>query len=259
MAKVGVKKDRDVVLNDVHFPYHDPRALGLVIDFIRDNKPGRIHLNGDIFDFYSLSKFDKNPERRSKLQKEIDAGVQFFQQLREASPDSQIEFNEGNHELRLQKYLWGKADELAGLQALRFEDLCHLNEYKIRFHPVLKPYKIGKLLFFHGNRVSKHAGSTARAHYEQFGCNVIVGHCHRLGSYYHATYDDLFGAWENGCLCKLNPEYLLKPDWQQAFSIIWYHGSRFTVEPVPIVKHQYVYHGQIYGPRRCNGRKLRSR
>jgi UDP-2,3-diacylglucosamine pyrophosphatase LpxH len=246
------KKNRKVmhaVVNDQHFPFQDPIAIGLSTDFIRVHKPEVIHVLGDLLDFYCLSRFDKDPNRKGCLQGEIDEAKDYLAELRKACPRATIKYSLGNHENRLQKYIWQNSEELASLRSLSLPHLLELEKLKISCHDDLHPYHEGPLLFVHGSIARKHSGYSAKAHYDRFGCPVIHGHTHRLGSYYHRVWDTQHGAWENGCLCSLDPHYLLKPDWQQGFSAIYFEGNHFTVNSVPIINGTYVWFGDSYTAR----------
>ncbi|MBM3347783.1 MAG: hypothetical protein FJY55_15005, partial [Betaproteobacteria bacterium] len=210
----SVNETMHVVLSDQHIPYQDKRVEKLTFQFLRDHQPGTIHLLGDLHDFYQLSRFDKDPERATHLQSDLDDGHRYLARLRDAHPDAKIIYSEGNHEYRLQRYLWGNAKELAGLRNMRLSQLLHLKELDIEWVDSLHPYKIGHLLYVHGIFANKHSGYSAKSHHERFGCCVIHGHTHRLGSYYRTTWDDTFAAFENGCLCERDPTYMLKPNWQ---------------------------------------------
>jgi len=235
-----------VVLSDQHIPFQDPVLEDLTIDFLREHKPTTIHLLGDVLDFYSLSTFDKNPARLTTLQDELDGSTRYFKRLRNVCPNSRIVYSEGNHENRLRRYLWSQARALSHLRTLAFEELLGLRKYDIKWVDSHSPYKVGSLLFIHGELVRRASGASAKGHMDKFGCNVIHGHTHRLGAHYHRTYSDMMGAWENGCLCTLDPEYTVKPDWQNGWSVVWFNGSRFHVEQICVVDKQYVYHGKVY-------------
>lgn len=236
------RPEMHLVLSDQHIPYQDRGVESLTLDFIREHKPDAIHLLGDVLDFYTLSRFDKDPARSGQLQDDLDQGCDYINRIRRHTRAPLI-WSEGNHENRLRRYLWGTAPALAGLRSLRFEDLLRLAEFKINWAPAMKPYKVGKLLFTHGELVRKWSGMTAKGHYEKYGCSVIHGHTHRLGSFYHSTYENSHGAWENGCLCELSPEYMVSPDWQNGWSVVWFYGDYFHVEQVCVSGGQYVYHG----------------
>src|SRR5271165_7217151 len=96
--------ERGLVWNDIHFPYHDPTAIELAIEFAVWFKPHIIWLNGDIIDFYAISRFDKDPNRQLAMQDDIDMTIAFLGRLRGLFPDAEIIYREGNHEARLQKF-----------------------------------------------------------------------------------------------------------------------------------------------------------
>ena len=243
-----------VVLSDQHIPFQDPVLEQLSIDFLKEHKPKVIHLLGDILDFYSLSRFDKDPARLVTLQEELDGATQYFEKLRAACPKARIIYSEGNHENRLRRYLWSQARALSNLRTLTYEELLGLKKYKIEWVDSHSPYRIGNLLFIHGELVRRASGASAKGHMDKFGCNVIHGHTHRLGAHYHRTFDTMMGAWENGCLCTLDPEYAVKPDWQNGWSIVWFHGDNFHVEQVCVVNGEYVYHGKLHKARKSRKR-----
>lgn len=90
-------KNKFVVLSDIHFPYHDEKALKAVYNFLSNTHVDTIILNGDILDFYDVSSFDKDPDRINSLQKEIDMAQKFFKKLRSLAPKARIVFVKGNH------------------------------------------------------------------------------------------------------------------------------------------------------------------
>ena len=61
------------VLSDLHIPFSSSTAVKMAVDFIRNEKPGTVHLLGDIGDYFSISRYDKDPMRRLNLQEELDA------------------------------------------------------------------------------------------------------------------------------------------------------------------------------------------
>lgn len=247
----SVQKKMSIAISDAHFPSQNATAVKMVVDFIRTQKPGRIHLLGDFCDCYHISRFDKDPTRKDNLQDELDAVRDWLTELRDAAPRAKIIYSEGNHEFRLRRYLCSEAKALAGLRALSLEKLLDLERLKIRFQPQDRPYRVGDLLFTHGQYISRWSGMSAKRHYEQYGCCVIHGHTHRLGAFYHSDLDTCYGAWEAGCLSTLTPDYTTAPDWQNGFAVV-HHGSRFfSVELVAIIKNQFSFRGQSFGKARA--------
>jgi len=245
-SKVGV------VLSDIHCPFQDKGVLKLAINFIRDNHPDTVHLLGDIVDFYSVSRFLKDPTRKLELQEELDDAADVLGEIREAAFRSKIIFSEGNHEYRLRKYLSSEARALASLRALDLGELLGADRHKMAMRQYDQPYRVGSLLLTHGDYARKWSAYSARAHFERYGCCVLHGHTHRLGSFYHRTVGDTYAAWENGCLCDLNPDYTTVPDWQHGWSVLWSNKDYFHVDQIAVVKGRYMYHGKAYGRRRLS-------
>jgi UDP-2,3-diacylglucosamine pyrophosphatase LpxH len=50
-----------VVANDFHVPFHDAIALALFQRFLRREQPDWLILNGDLMDFWEVSRFDLTP------------------------------------------------------------------------------------------------------------------------------------------------------------------------------------------------------
>ena len=239
-----------IVLNDVHIPFQNTVAVNMVVKFIQEQRPGTIHLLGDCCDLWSISRFDKDPTRRLNLQEELDAVRDWLHELRDAAPRARIIYSEGNHEYRLRKYLISEAKALAGLRALTLEKLLDFDSLKIRFQPHDRPYRIGHLLFTHGQFVSRWSAMSAKRHFERYGCCTIHGHTHRLGAFYHTDLHETYGCFENGCLSTLKPDYITAPDWQNGFSTIHFSKNFFQVEQIAIIHNRFSYRGRIYGTTR---------
>ncbi|MHC4302283.1 MAG: hypothetical protein ACYS7Y_33910 [Planctomycetota bacterium] len=250
--KRKLNKSMGVVLSDTHIPYQDKRVCRQALQFIRENKPGRIHLLGDICDCYAVSRFVKDPHRKDDLQWELDLTANFLEELRDAAGDANIIYSEGNHEFRLRRFLASEARALSGLRSLHLSTLLGLEGLGIDYRPQDKPYRVGNLLYTHGQLVRKWSAGSAKGHYEKYGGCVIHGHSHRLGAFYHRDVNSVFGCWENGCLCDMNPDYCTAPDWQQGWSVVWTRGDFFHVEQICVIKGRYCYHGEVRGRKRAS-------
>ncbi len=51
----------DIVINDLHLPYHDKQIFIKVLRFIYDIQPTRLFINVDFLDCYEILSFDKEP------------------------------------------------------------------------------------------------------------------------------------------------------------------------------------------------------
>ena len=229
------------ILSDLQIPFQDKRVLDLVLRGLKRIKPGGVVLNGDVVDCYELSEFDKNPLGQAGLEREVKEAKWLMGELQYIPERWWLG---GNHEDRLRRYLWKRATQFAGLDVLRFETLFGLDRAGFNWKPYGGTLKLGKLLVTHGSLVLKHSGWTGRAHFEKYGNSVLVGHTHRLGAYYRTNAKGVHAGYENGCLCRLDPEYVQYPDWQQGFSVVQVHESGwFNVTQVPILKRRRFFYG----------------
>lgn len=241
-----MEKETTFFLNDIHIPYQDNETLELVLRAISDVKPRRIVLNGDIFDCYQLSDYDKDPVRALGLQDDLDALHDFLRRLScEVAPMAEIVYTEGNHEYRLMRYLM-KNPEISPLKALKAEELFGLRELGIKWVPSDQQYFVHGVLVTHGEAVRSHGSFSAKAEAEKWGMDGISGHTHRIGISSRRTMGGEVTWMENGCLCDLKPEYAACPNWQQAFSVGTLIGGRFQIDQIRVVDHEFILNGMLY-------------
>lgn len=236
-----------VVWNDFHRPYHDPLAMNVAEQLVKYIQPDYIHYNGDIIDFYPISKFDKKPWKKTELQSELDNVQAMFKYHSVIFPKTEKFYLIGNHEDRLRKYLWTKAEELSQLRCLELEELLNLNEYGITMVDYEEGIFINELFYvIHGDLIRKYSSYTARGMMEKHGGSGVMGHTHRGGVHYHRNRFGEFGWWENYCLCDLNPDYIQYPDWQQGISVIQFIKDRFFISQIPIIHGKAIYGGKLF-------------
>lgn len=239
-------------LTDIHFPYHEPKAWEIVLRVAKAESPDIVWLGGDIVDFYQVSSFSKDPQRRLELQQDLDVAIHELGRLRKVCPRARIYYHEGNHEWRLQKFLWDKASELSGLRGLKLSQLLDFRQLDIIHVSRGESRKIGELTHQHGDEQIKGGKDVARRVVEKTPANYIFGHHHKLGmGYFRLRSGKVYGAWSNGCLCTLTPEYLDFPQWQQSFALIDYtNEGTFHVDLIPFFlfhKHLSCYiHRRLY-------------
>jgi predicted phosphodiesterase len=236
--------DKVVVIPDTHHPYHDKRSINAVLSFLKDQKPDYVVLIGDHCDMYSVSRFDKNPDRTSKLQLELDVTHEFLKEVRKnAGKQSKMIYLEGNHEARLKKWLW-RNPELHGLRSLELPYLLGLDSLGIEY--VQKWLWKDTFLFTHGKRTTMYA---PRWELDDNGVSGMSGHTHRLNSHAKTDYSGT-KVWNSiGHLCDpKQAEYTDNPNWQQAIGVVHLStkNKRFFAECVPITEHKFVYGGKVY-------------
>ncbi len=250
VAVHGVR--RVVVLSDLQIPFEDADALAQAEAVARRVKPDLIVLAGDVIDCYAESEFVKDPVLALRSIPETHERVRALMKRLSFAP-LRVWLG-GNHEDRWRKVLWSNTSVAKQLvqqhQAVAgvplnmndpvgsFRALYGVYEHGWAYYPYGHRLYLaeGSLVITHGKYVSRHSGYSARRTWEWLGRSCIVGHTHRLGTYLITQDGVPVGAWENGCLCQLEPEYDDAPNWQQGFSIVRIDGSTFHVVQVPIVR-----------------------
>lgn len=239
--------EKGVVVGDFQYPFENKKAVKLFNNFLKDFHPDALFVNGDLVDFYEISKFDKNPKRKHKLQDEIDAGVKELRYMRDVLPNAYMVFLEGNHEERNRKFLW-RNPSIASLRSLDLKSLLCLEELKIKYVPYKKPFMHRGLYINHGDIIRKYSGVTAKAELDELATSGIIGHTHRLGAYYKTTIGKEMSFYESGSMCKLSQEYAMNPNWQNGFVVIYFDkkGRNHSIQPVHIKGNRFIFNGKVY-------------
>ena len=234
-----------IVVNDFHLPFVDEIALDLFKEFLKEEKPNRLIIAGDLIDCQEISTFNKIPKGGNELQKNFDQAKNLLAEFRNLiGRNAKIDFIEGNHDFRIKKYLIMRAPELVGLRALRIEKLLGLEKLKINFYPVKEEankfqdnyIRIENIYVGHFDTARKGSGMTARSLLADKGVSVIQAHNHRMALITQRQMDGkLLVAVENGCLCSLNPTYIANPDWQLGWSVIFHNINNHRIYIYPIL------------------------
>jgi len=245
---IGKEPQTVAVINDTHNPYQDVRALSLTEGLLEEVQPAYLVYAGDMGDFYQISPFDKDPRRIPRMQDDIDDTKAMLRRHNKILPHTRKILLDGNHEDRWQRFLWSKASALSSLRCLTIPELYNLSGFEIEYIPYERGLMINDIfLILHGTIASIHSGYTAKRMFEKHGGCGICGHCHRGGSFYKRDRFGTWGWWENFCLCSLNPDWVMHPNWVQGFSLVHFIGhKRFWVEQIPITGHAAMYGGKLY-------------
>lgn len=230
---------RVLLLSDIHIPYHSVDALTAALEFAEKENPDCILLNGDTLDFHGLSRFVKDPKKRS-VSYELNAFKQFMDALKRIFPKSKIIFKVGNHEERYQHFLWTKAAELTDVSEFDFANIIKARAEGIEFVTDKKIINLNGLNIIHGHEFSSGFFSpvnVARGLFLRAKTSAIQGHNHQTSEH---TESDMNGkittTWSVGCLCELHPAYSPINKWNWGFAIIDSADDGFEVRNKRIFK-----------------------
>jgi predicted phosphodiesterase len=182
-----------VVAGDFHVPHHDSILFDLFLKFLSDFQPDYLVINGDFLDCFAISKFDKIPHS-GRMKDELELGWGLLKKIRDAIPETEISYIEGNHEFRLRQYIIRNAPERYDI-APDLPELLELNQFNIEWVGTkegaskwVDTYKrFGQLYVGHWDRVNKHSAMTAKNLVEDKGISLIQNHVHRGGTYHKRT------------------------------------------------------------------------
>lgn len=216
-----------LLFSDLHLPAHDKRALDILWRTIDMWEPDVVDIVGDLDDQSCFSRFTQGtPEEilnsyadYAKLSKE------FLTDLRGALPDAEIVFHLGNHDIRYESYIEGKAPafrDFINEETLWGVDTLGIQTYHYNDPPV---HRYGDLFVHHGPYAYQDSGSSVKKALDSFHVSCLVGHSHRQAyvpqSYPLAQQQDLRG-WEIGHLADIEHKdmnYDYKHNWQQGFAV----------------------------------------
>lgn len=213
------------ILSDVHVPFHDPGTIELLCDEWERQKINFLFINGDLIDWYGLSKFESNPTIRDAVQDRDDT-VQLLRHLRGRFPKARIVLKLGNHDERWELFLARKAPELFGFPEFRIEQVLQLADPAIRVECVrdLRPVSFGKLFGIHGHEYRfaiSNPVNAARGLFLRGKELAFCGHFHQVSNHSENSMSGkLITTWSVGCACHLHPQYHPLNNWSHGGAMV---------------------------------------
>jgi hypothetical protein len=246
-----------MVINDLHIPWHDTKAVSLVLDIFEDLNLDHLILNGDILDFYNVNMHGpKHPDSAATHQDELDAGLDFFKKLRERFPGKELTHLDGNHIHRLERFILKNAK--AFWNVVTHDKYFQYEELDINHHPYQYKYQIEKTNCFVMHSPPSYGQNGARTSLlKKLDQTYIYGCTHRQQSaFVTGASGEVHAAYFNGWLGSTNetPEHTEifsyakgHQDWQQCFIIVTVvDETEFHVNQYSIRNHRCVVDGNLY-------------
>jgi len=251
--------EKFIALFDLHYGYenrgghkvslHDPKALSVATQFMKDFRPDHVILGGDMLDCGAVSHHNKGKSGQVE-------GLRLFadaKELREVLLNpieglktKSLTYHIGNHE----DWLNQLTDETPGLKGIvEAENLLALDKWKVI--PQGEHSKLGKLVFVHGDQVKggEHVAKAATVNWE---ANIRFGHHHTFQLYTKTSPKDANGhtGMSVPCLCRKGPSYGKgAPNrWMQGFLWGYVNGPEglFNDYATIIVNGKAIINGKTY-------------
>lgn len=213
----------ELLFGDVHIPFQNDASVDVMLKYAKALKPNIISIMGDLLDCYQISYFSHSPIRGKRLFDEIKEAKDFLYKIRGMFPEAKIILYRGNHEEKIERYIYEKAPDLAELVDTLLIDKLELDRLDIKY--ITEPFEIGKLWHLHGHEKGK------SSYNPEYICNVMnqyVGD-HFVVFHYHRTQSKTFKRIGNrfwntyavGCLCQ-DMDYARLNKWQNGFAMCEY-------------------------------------
>ena len=226
--KIPNNVSKTLLLSDIHLPYHDVNALTAALKRGKEEGIDSIIINGDLIDFHTISRHEKDPTARS-FWSEVEMTREFFDRLRDVFPDQHIYYKIGNHEERWEKYMRVKAPEILDCSDFKLDVILRLAEHKVKYIDNKRIIDYRGLLILHGHEFfgsPSQAVNPARGLWLKTYTSSVIGHLHKTSEHTEQTLDGkIKTTWSLGCLCGLTPEYARINKWNHGFAIVQEDGK----------------------------------
>jgi predicted phosphodiesterase len=241
---------RIVVLSDLHVPYHDVAAVDAALSLCEDWRPDLVIVNGDLYDSYLISSYEKEPGRLGDtLQGEFDAAAPITKRIDNLG--CKVVMILGNHEARINALI-AKNPGLAKLRALAWHAMAELPA-RWEILPQFSRYRLEHLDVHHGDLKQGPGGRYVAARMlEDLKRSSLHGHFHRRQFYAEPDGDGVVrGTFSQGHLCDEAEagKYCRLNRWTKDFSTIDLDADTglYEVRAHMIHKGRFQFQGKRYG------------
>lgn len=239
---------------DLHAPYEDKEAFACFLRVLTGWRPNKLICLGDFADCYRVSSFDLDPRRTIKSFEEECKGVREARARVDAAAKAggcrKKVMMQGNHEIRIDRYLTKRAPELT-FATSDWVSLFGLDQTGWECHAYKTSIQLGNLRITHD--IERAGVYAARQSQLDMGCSVAFGHTHRLQVHYQGTVD---GPRHVGITCGWlgDPEFIdyrhrdkVRRDSIHGFATVnVLDDGTFWAQAIPIINGRAVVDGEVY-------------
>jgi len=244
-----------MLMGDLHGSYRDENAVARVIADAKTLQPDEIILGGDMVDCGGFLAQHHTlgyvAELAYTYEEDLSHAAQFLDALAAVAPNASIEYLEGNHESRVERWaitqaLKSKGDAEWLVRQVSPEHQLGLKGRGIPYYRVSEYHdglsipgwiKRDKIYITHAISFAKHAAAQALA---KTAGNVVFFHSHRADAFTtNLVHGGTVSAWNPGCLCGSQPLYRHSnpSGWSQGYAVQFLAKSgNFLHLQVPIIE-----------------------
>lgn len=252
VVKIKAGNSRVFVGSDAHYwPGKPSTAHRAFCQMIRDQMPNVVVLNGDMFDFPSISShppigWEKFPTVKQEI-KVVQARLgEIAEAARKSNPKVRLVWALGNHDARFNKALASKVPAFKNLPGTK------LSDYFPDWEPCWR-VDIGDVVIKHE---LKGGSNPLKSNAIAAGKSVVTGHHHSQNVLAYTDYNGTRYAVDAGCLCKTSgPQFEYgeanPTNWRSGFAVLQFLNGKVLPPMLATVldeKRGHVhFNGYIYG------------
>ena len=260
-AQVGFKKDFNT---GELAPLHDLKAIAVATEIVKEIRPNRLILLGDMLDLPDWSThFVRSPEFYFTTQPSLDWLASWISELRPYC--NEMVYIEGNHEKRMIDSIVQNTIQAYGIKPANEPDvppilsvpyMLGLHKMGVEYvgnYPHGEFYVNDNLVCIHGNKVGPKSGQSVMKMLDSPRISVIQGHVHRLEMGHKTVWTHgqpkIYQAISLGTLARIDgivPGGGTRYNWQQGFGIVEYDKERFQVDSIGIYDGKAIFKGKLY-------------
>lgn len=233
------------IFSDAHYwPGEATPAHKIFCQIIKDRKPDIIVNNGDSLDFARMSRHDPNMwEQPPSPADELETNKIRLDEIRQASPKSELYWNLGNHDKRLENVMAKEMPQLYDWPGTTISS--HFPDWKCQNSIIINKH------FQIKHKTNGGGQFPERTYCLNSGFSIAIGHHHRLrvipltdfrGTRY-AICTGMLGDPFHDAFSYIEDGYR---DWQPGFVMVTIDGESLHAEAVHVLDCKAVYGGKTY-------------
>lgn len=213
-----------LVISDLHIPYHNAEVIKDFVAYAK-KKHGAEHVlfNGDFADCHAVSRWEDDPRKRD-FPGELEANRQALAWFREKFPGGELVFKQGNHEERLERFMWSNAPQFLGIKEFELSSLFRFADFGVTEVKDKIPVKAGDLFIIHGHEYRfavQNPVNPARGLFLRAKTSALCGHFHQPSGHSASRLgDERISCWSTGCACDLHPDYMRLNEWSHGAAVV---------------------------------------
>lgn len=221
------------IISDIHWPFSSERVVNRFLEYIGDEKPQHVIINGDAWDFYSHAKFPRSHNSFTPREEQAKARAmneEFWRQVKAAHPGAICTQMLGNHDIRPMKRILEEYPEAEDWIKEKLQQL-------FTFEGVRTIFDVREELMLNENTAVFHGYRGKLGDHRDFTLfNCINGHTHKGGVVHRTVRGELLYELNSGLAgdpeakgLTYTPQKIT--NWTPGFGAVCKYGPMFVGVP----------------------------